>query len=190
MTLSTAMAVLHKGLLQQVGKPNVVYDNPANTFVARFIGSPSMNIFRMKTNDIWFTTSDPTVRLPRRQETHSAKVQQDVLVGIRPHHFHVVHENDPGISIEVNLVEHLGRSNFVICSPLTSDSFLFEQENIQLETEAAINYEPGAQLRISADPEKITVFDLANDVVECALPSETKNQSKLPKEIPTKEIGQ
>ena len=78
----------------------------------------------------------------------------------------------------------------MICSPLASDSFLFEQETIQLETEAAINYEPGTQLRISADPEKITVFDLANDDVQCALTSETKNNSKLPKEIPTKDIGQ
>lgn len=78
----------------------------------------------------------------------------------------------------------------MIFSPLASNLFLFDQETIQLETEAAIIYEPGVELRISADSEKITVFDLAHDDVQCALTSETKNNSKLPKEIPTKDIGQ
>ena len=48
MTLSSAMAILEKGRLQQCGMPDAIYREPANMFVARFIGSPSMNMFRMR----------------------------------------------------------------------------------------------------------------------------------------------
>ena len=44
MTLATRIAILNKGVLQQVGTPHEVYDRPANLFVATFIGSPAMNL--------------------------------------------------------------------------------------------------------------------------------------------------
>jgi multiple sugar transport system ATP-binding protein len=48
MTMSNRIAVMHEGVLQQIGSPKDVYDHPANLFVAGFIGAPSMNMFRGK----------------------------------------------------------------------------------------------------------------------------------------------
>ena len=58
LTLSTRLAVMRDGRLQQVGAPEEVYASPANTFVARFIGAPSMNIFKMR-------ATAPSSRAPR-----------------------------------------------------------------------------------------------------------------------------
>lgn len=45
MTMGDRIAVLHKGILQQIGKPQDIYNDPQNVFVAGFLGSPSMNFF-------------------------------------------------------------------------------------------------------------------------------------------------
>src|SRR5712672_616056 len=58
MTMGTRIAVMSDGLLQQVGTPQVLYDQPANRFVAGFIGSPSMNFL-----DVTFDSSGGTPRL-------------------------------------------------------------------------------------------------------------------------------
>jgi multiple sugar transport system ATP-binding protein len=58
MTLADRVVVMHKGVIQQVGTPTAIYDNPANTFVAGFIGSPAMNLLQGDLADGVFTGAD------------------------------------------------------------------------------------------------------------------------------------
>jgi ABC-type sugar transport system ATPase subunit len=158
LTLSSSVAVMNAGCIQQVEAPEVIYSKPANTFVGRFIGSPSMNLFRMDAQDGWLSAAGrPDVRLPLPVEWRFASERQ-VLIGVRPHQLYVVGGNKPGIPVEVNFVEHLGRSTFVVCSPVPPAEYLFEQNAIQLEADAEIRVVPGERLRLSADPKSMRAF--------------------------------
>jgi len=91
MTLSTRIAVMNKGYVQQLGTPKEIYDTPANIFVATFMGSPAMNIVpaQVAVRDgrphARVTDADGAERfLPFSQPSLSAWDGKDILLGIRP----------------------------------------------------------------------------------------------------------
>jgi multiple sugar transport system ATP-binding protein len=99
MTMATRVAVMSQGRLQQVGPPQEVYDKPANTFVAGFLGTPPMNLFPPGTVE-----------------------PGDVIVGVRPEkvRLSVVADeaaaaSEGGVAATVVLVEALGHERLVIC---------------------------------------------------------------------------
>ena len=159
MTLSTELAVLRDGIIQQVGKPDAVYAQPANIFIARFIGSPSMNLFRMVARGGTLrpvTSEHGRLSLPRDVPIDDG---EEYLVGIRPHDMVAHSAKNDGLPVDVIRTEHLGRSNFVDCGPVEGPQYLYEQSVIQIETDATAQYEPGARLILSAPPETIRLFD-------------------------------
>lgn len=108
MTLSTKVAVLSEGHLQQMGHPHEIYKTPANRFVASFIGSPQMNLMPLDRSGNQVTLGDFRVPLPGRVEA------QSVIMGIRPEHLRLPREGDANlISGNVFLVENLGMSDLV-----------------------------------------------------------------------------
>lgn len=86
MTIGQRIAVMAKGVLQQVDKPGVIYRRPANTFVAKFIGNPPMNLMRAVVNDGQLIFEDNIVlSIPQYwREYLGTKNVKDVLFGIRP----------------------------------------------------------------------------------------------------------
>jgi multiple sugar transport system ATP-binding protein len=86
MTLGDRIAVLRKGLLQQIGTPHDLYDSPANLFVAGFIGSPPMNFIpgRVHDNAIETPFGDVSMTTDRLK---GAAGHELVILGIRPQHF-------------------------------------------------------------------------------------------------------
>src|SRR5215207_2336082 len=87
MTLGDRVAVMRAGVLQQVGSPAELYDNPANLFVAGFIGSPAMNFLPAK-------IEGGTLKLPFGDAPVAGKLggrvgsgERDVIAGMRPEHF-------------------------------------------------------------------------------------------------------
>jgi multiple sugar transport system ATP-binding protein len=82
MTMADRVAVLNAGRLQQVGPPQAVYDRPANLFVARFLGSPPMNVLPGTVDGTSVTVGGATFDLPRRVAVGARRVD----VGIRPEH--------------------------------------------------------------------------------------------------------
>jgi multiple sugar transport system ATP-binding protein len=93
MTLGDRVAVMRKGVLQQIGPPQELYDHPVNLFVAGFIGSPGMNVLdgRLETGDdgrLWTVFGDQRLLLPesvtRDRPALKAYADRDVVVGIRP----------------------------------------------------------------------------------------------------------
>ncbi|MFD1252661.1 Maltose/maltodextrin import ATP-binding protein MalK [Devosia equisanguinis] len=111
MTLADKIVVLRAGRVEQAGTPLSLYDDPANLFVAGFIGSPRMNFLRAAPD------VDGTIRLPDHGNvpvplTLAAAPQpaQKLLLGIRPEHF--APNQDVRLSLKVDLVEHLGGASY------------------------------------------------------------------------------
>jgi multiple sugar transport system ATP-binding protein len=112
MTLATRIAVLHQGVLQQVGSPLELYENPANTFVARFIGSPAMNLLEGELDwveDQAFFVAE-RLRLPiGSHKVKGLEKRTPIQVGIRPHDVDTQHTNLEGV---VDVVERMGWEAF------------------------------------------------------------------------------
>ena len=93
MTMATRIAVIDKGILQQIDSPQTLYDTPDNLFVAGFIGSPSMNFFPAKLRKdgekIYVDSENFSVSLPEnRSLVYKDYVGKDVIFGIRPENIH------------------------------------------------------------------------------------------------------
>ena len=105
MTLADKIVVLRDGRVEQFGSPMTLYEDPVNLFVAQFIGSPRMNLFKARAaaNGTVTLTDFPDARFIREGVSLS---DQDILVGLRPEQF------DPAgpvrISIPVDVIENLG----------------------------------------------------------------------------------
>ncbi len=115
MTMGDRVAVMLDGLLQQVDSPRALYDHPANSFVAGFMGSPAMNIRTVRLTDAGADFGGLLVPLTREQIT-AARADggtDKVTVGFRPEHTEVVGAADGGIPMVVELVEELGSDAFV-----------------------------------------------------------------------------
>jgi multiple sugar transport system ATP-binding protein len=118
MTLGDRVAVLRKGILQQCATPRELYEQPANLFVAGFIGSPPMNFIPATVTDDGFNTPFGDVQLPG-DRTAGLGDQEVVLLGARPEHFDdasVVDEavKDRGLTFDahVDVIEWLGNEQF------------------------------------------------------------------------------
>jgi multiple sugar transport system ATP-binding protein len=119
MTMGSRIAVMRKGVLQQLGEPYALYDRPANLFVAQFIGSPPMNVFQA-TVDLGdgapvLALADQQLRLPagfvQERRGLAARAGTKVAVGIRPEYLQdarVVDGRHPVVRAQVSHVETLG----------------------------------------------------------------------------------
>jgi multiple sugar transport system ATP-binding protein len=104
MTMGDRVAVLRDGVLQQCATPRELYRDPANVFVAGFIGSPAMNLFTLPVRNGSVALGGWEIRVP------NAISGPDVVVGIRPEHLEV---GGPGFEIAVDVVEELGADAYV-----------------------------------------------------------------------------
>ena len=94
MTMGSRIAVMRKGVLQQLGKPQDLYDRPCNLFVATFIGSPAMNLFQVTLEDrggaLHCVLGDQSFALPESALADFPTLRQrtggEVALGVRPEH--------------------------------------------------------------------------------------------------------
>jgi multiple sugar transport system ATP-binding protein len=104
MTLSTKVAVLNDGLVQQLDGPDRIYSNPANLFVAGFVGSPQMNLLTLPSKGPYAILGDSRILVP-----DTMLVPAQIVLGIRPEHIRIAEPEDPdAIHGRVSLVENLG----------------------------------------------------------------------------------
>ena len=120
MTMGDRIVVMKDGLIQQVGSPLELYDEPANKFVGGFIGSPAMNFFDAELNGsektVCLQAGDVRIDLPSEKSKQLADYQEkSVIVGIRPEDLTVSSEHAPGKTIEgaVEVVEPVGNETYV-----------------------------------------------------------------------------
>ncbi|GLI31742.1 ABC transporter ATP-binding protein [Brachybacterium paraconglomeratum] len=110
MTMGDRVAVLDRGVLQQIDSPRRMYDHPNNVFVAGFIGSPAMNLLEEKLTDQGVQFGGAV--LPVDRATLSDTDQSTVTVGVRPEDLELVGD-EQGIAVEVDVVEELGADAFI-----------------------------------------------------------------------------
>lgn len=108
MSISDMIVVMKAGVVQQIGKPQDVYDGPANLFVAKFLGTPPINVFDGTVRDNTLYVGNDAVLNIR------GVADQDVYVGIRPEGF-ILQENGP-FGCNLSAVEVMGRDSSVVCT--------------------------------------------------------------------------
>ena len=106
MTLADKIVILNKGVTEQYGTPDEIYNNPNNIFVAEFIGSPKMNIFKIDREKIKNQNSVNIFNNSIKFDNY--KFLDDVYMGIRPEHIRVDDTGDIKINIKIDLIENLG----------------------------------------------------------------------------------
>ena len=114
MSISDMIVVMKLGVVQQIGKPQEVYDDPANLFVAKFLGTPPINVFDGTVKDgKLYIGEDAVLDVP-------GVADQEVHVGIRPEGFEV----DPNgkLHCKLNNVEVMGRDVSVVCTNESSQN--------------------------------------------------------------------
>jgi ABC-type sugar transport system ATPase subunit len=149
MTMATRLVVMDAGCLQQSGAPDDVYGAPANTFVARFLGSPGMNLLRGRVRDDEMSVAVGAAVLPLMTP---ADIAGEVIVGVRPEHLRV---GDEGIGVDVRAVESHGHERVVRAATPDGDDVLFRAPADDVAPE------PGERLRVAAPPGAVHLFDAA-----------------------------
>jgi multiple sugar transport system ATP-binding protein len=112
MTLSTKVAVLNNGYVQQLDAPENIYNHPANQFVAGFVGSPQMNLLTLPCQGNHALLGDFKIPLPDLPTPPPT-----VVLGIRPDHIRPIESGEtpetPVVEGKIFLVENLGMNNLV-----------------------------------------------------------------------------
>jgi len=185
MTMGDRVAVIRKGVLQQIDTPREIYLYPKNIFVAGFIGSPSMNfVYATATKSgkgMKIKFGDDEVKVVSAPEALASYEGKEIVVGIRPEAFEdSVYANDKEFSeqvgIEVSLLEQLGSDTYVhfykdikpVQTEAIEEILADEGEDISVlgnETKfiARINpnstVEEGQKINLAIDPTKLHYFD-------------------------------
>jgi multiple sugar transport system ATP-binding protein len=178
MTLGQRVAVLHGGRLQQVGTPQELYHRPANTFVAAFLGTPGMNLFRsvLRHSDGGITFDFGDRRLPIARETVAnysdlaARLGEPIIAGLRPEAFLPTDALPRGSRVEVHVtaVEPLGHETLVhfdadvatLTAETTGDLPVASPRfaNLVARLPARISVATGDTLAIAVDTDRIALF--------------------------------
>ena len=150
MTMGDRIAVMNKGRIRQVGPPHEVYNRPADTFVATFIGSPQMNLLPARIEE--GPQGPQAVAGPLRIPLHRNPGAEKVLVGVRPEHISLTPSSD-AVEAEavIDFVERLG-----------SDTILHLQlgsETITVKLAGDHPYRQGEKVKIYIPRDKILVYD-------------------------------
>ncbi|MFA9232255.1 MAG: ABC transporter ATP-binding protein [Microgenomates group bacterium] len=151
MTLADKIVVMRAGVVEQVGAPLTLYDDPNNLFVAGFIGSPKMNFLAG-------VVEQDRVRLPEFGNQsiplgHLANPPaqgSEVTVGIRPEAFK--RGGAAGLELTIEIVEHLGNESFAYARQSGG-------QMLTLATEDGRGLQPGQRIEARFDPAHVMLFD-------------------------------
>jgi sn-glycerol 3-phosphate transport system ATP-binding protein len=113
MTLAHRMMVMNAGHAEQIGRPLEVYQRPATTFVAAFIGSPPMNLVPGRLNGggkVLTADGEVNVTLPAARPALDGR---NVLLGVRPEHFEICEAREALLSPDIDFIELLGSDSLV-----------------------------------------------------------------------------
>ena len=147
MSISDMIVVMKLGIVQQVGKPQEVYDNPTNLFVAKFLGTPPINVFngKVKSGKLYIG-ENAVLDVPGIDD-------RDVFVGIRPEGF-VVDPNG-ALTCNVNGIEVMGRDVSIVS---TNDNSINPVIRSIINSDEAISAE-ATTVNYSLKSHKVFVFD-------------------------------
>jgi len=154
MTMADKIVVMKDGVVEQTGGPLDLYDQPANTFVAGFIGSPAMNLLpgtvQRQGGALEANFADGS-RLPLSQSA-AVREGQPILYGIRPEHFAV--GSVGGFAVEVVVVEPTGADTQIYCR--------FVDQEVTATIRDRTNVRAGDRITLVPDAGRAHLFDAAS----------------------------
>ena len=164
MTLATRVAVMKDGIVQQLDEPQTVYDRPANVYVARFVGSPAMNIIPA----VLVRSADGPVVLVNQPDGRQARIagvtlseaalarheDKPVMVGIRPEAF----------STDATMISHVA-AQIEVVEPTGPDTLaMFSLGGVEVIARLAPkSVQAGETARLGIDSSKVVLFDPATE---------------------------
>jgi multiple sugar transport system ATP-binding protein len=152
MTMADRIVVMHDGIVEQIGTPLELYDNPANMFVAGFIGSPAMNFIPgvvKRANGMGYVETEAGARLPQ-PDAGAAPPERKVVFGIRPEHLSLA-DGDESVPAQVQVVEPTGAETQVYAELAgTQITAVFTERH---------EFRPGDRIMLRPRPETIHLFD-------------------------------
>ncbi|MBE6542744.1 MAG: ABC transporter ATP-binding protein [Ruminococcaceae bacterium] len=147
MSISDMIVVMKLGVVQQIGKPQEVYDNPVNLFVAKFLGTPPINVFEGKVEGGKIFVGDDAVL------EISGVEDQEVMIGIRPEGFEL-NENGP-MKCKLSSVEVMGRDvSIVSTNPASTNPVIRSIINADNKLDTSAEY-----VRYAIKPHKLFIFN-------------------------------
>jgi len=147
MSISDLIIVMKDGVVNQIGKPQEVYDHPVNLFVAQFLGTPAINVLEgeLRQGSLWIG-NEAVLPMPDKKEGK-------VWVGIRPEGF-ILDENGP-FSCQLERVEVMGRDVSVVCR---HEKMTGRNMRAIIPAENAVK-SASETVRFSLKPYKVFIFD-------------------------------
>ncbi|HSP08876.1 MAG TPA: sn-glycerol-3-phosphate ABC transporter ATP-binding protein UgpC [Candidatus Dormibacteraeota bacterium] len=146
MTMGDRIAVMRDGVLQQVGTPREIYDEPANMFVAGFVGSPTMNMVPVAVDGVTVKASGFQAQLPKPSTVARA------VLGVRPEAMtETAREGAPSLEIKVEVTEILGADQFIYG--------VVGDDPITARVDPQLRIAPGDRLRLYLDTRRLHLFE-------------------------------
>ena len=156
LTLADRIVVMHQGRIRQAATPSEIYDHPADTFVAGFIGSPGMNLWPLAASDGGDPPAiRPGIRIPG--PTGGWQPPGGLTLGVRPEHLDLVAETDRDkvvVPCEVGYVENLG-SHLVVHASMGPG----EAGEVIAHLDTGVRITRGDRVWLGADPGRSHLFD-------------------------------
>jgi multiple sugar transport system ATP-binding protein len=156
MSLADRIVILHDGVLQQVGPPDEVYLHPTNLFVAKFVGSPVMNInaVRLAGNSVMLNEASQGFHFPDQTLSHARSAAGDMTLGVRPEAVVLAHQASEGFVEAVTTnIEPLGSHDIV--------DVRIGGTVLRARTESAFVSGEGQKVWTRIDPSQAHFFDTA-----------------------------
>ena len=147
MSISDMIVVMKLGVVQQIGAPQDVYDDPGNLFVAKFLGTPPINVLEGRVQEGKLYIGDEVVL------NVSGVSDQDVYIGIRPEGFEPA--ADGAFSCTLSNVEVMGRDSSVVAThPSSANPVVRAIINSDIKLDASADV-----VRFNIKPHKLFLFD-------------------------------
>ena len=146
MTLADRIVVLNKGIIEQFGTPNEIYNDPNNIFVAEFIGSPKMNIIKINKEQI---LNSNTINLFKNKITfENFNFKDEIYLGIRPEDISLDENHEVQLEVKIEHTENLGFEKIIHTKLSNANIVIKSSENVKKES-----------LKISFSKNKVLFFD-------------------------------
>jgi multiple sugar transport system ATP-binding protein len=165
MTLGDRVVVMRDGWVQQVGEPLELYHEPANRFVAGFLGSPAMNFVTVRVSvedngELWVAGDGLRLQVPRRLvDRVGPYAGKELTLGIRPEDLRIAADDDPSgcvFEVVVELVEQLGSETLLDTRA--------GREAIVAAVEATSRIRMSDRLLLATNPNRLHFFDTTTEV--------------------------
>ncbi len=146
MTLADRVAVMKNGVIQQLGTPDEIYNDPANLFVAGFIGSPAMNLINGSVKDGMFVTTGGTRLVPVK-----AADRAKVILGVRPDDMRVFEPGEAEIDVRIYAYENTGEATLLTVQ--------WGQQRVIAKGDRHLRKEQDDMVSISLSSDHLYLFD-------------------------------